>query len=192
MLPIDMQYYSHTIKLYTFRSESPTQALIIFICWITLKFKPMLDNGANESEVRKAIQKTVLCYDNMCHVDTMKIARKDLPLPPPLNTAWKDIVKVIDRLHLRNHKDPRCKVSYDPDGKIPSTFNTMAAEQTFVWASRMKKIVCAMPRLHHFFYLHRAIKRRNKYTERCHLHNKIPVLPHLDKNHFNQNNDSQG
>ena len=44
----------------------------------------------------------------------------------------------------------------------------MAAEQTFVWASRFKKIVCAMPRLHHFFYLHRAIKRRNAYTERCH------------------------
>lgn len=53
----------------------------------------------------------------------------------------------------------------------------MAGEQTFVWASRLKKIVCAMTRLHQFFFLHRAVKRRNRYTELCYSKGKVPVLP---------------
>ena len=166
------------------RSESPTQAFVIFICWIHLKFHTLVEKGIAHKEIVNTISETVLSYDNMCNVDRMKITKKDLPFPPPLDKAWGNIGKVIDRLHLRNHKDPRCKKEFDSDKKINKEYNSMAAEQTFVWASRFKKIACAMPRLHHFFYLHRAIKRRNAYTERCHQMNRTPVLLKLTKDHY--------
>ena len=92
----------------------------------------------------KEISSTVLAYDNMCHVDNLKIARKNLPLPHPYNKLWKCINKVTDRLHLRNHVDQKCHTLYNPDDNIPKTYKTMACEQTFVWASRFKKVMCAM------------------------------------------------
>lgn len=79
--------------------------------------------------------KTILAYDNMCHVDG--------PSSPPLDKVWTSIIKVIDKLHIRNHKDAKCKTIYNPKGKVPEGFNTMAAEQTFVWGSRLKRIMCA-------------------------------------------------
>lgn len=79
---------------------------------------------------------------------------------------WQRVVKVIDRLHIRNHKDSKCKTAYNPDGRVATgKYNTMAAEQTNVWASRLRRIICAMPHIHQFFYLHRSIKRRNLYTQ---------------------------
>ena len=53
----------------------------------------------------------------------------------------------------------------------------MAAEQTFVWLSRFKKILCAMPKVHHLFYLHRMVKHRNAYTTACYKYGKKPLLP---------------
>ena len=123
------------------------------------------------------MSQTILAYDNMCHVDGLKVAAKNLPFPAPLDKAWACIIKVIDKLHIRNHKDAKCKKLYNPEGKVPEGYNSMAAEQTFVWGSRLKRIMCAMPRLHQFFYLHRAVKRRNDYTQRCHKLNKLPLLP---------------
>ena len=89
---------------------------------------------------------------------------------------WK---KIIDRLHISNHKDKKCKEKYDPSGlkeEIPNG-NTMAAEQTFVWLSRFKKILCAMPKVHHLFFLHRMVKHRNNYTVRCYKNGRKPLLP---------------
>jgi hypothetical protein len=37
--------------------------------------------------------------------------------------------------YLRNHVDPKCKQLYNADDKVPEQFNTMACEQTFVWAN---------------------------------------------------------
>ena len=147
----------------------------------------MKDAGMSDEELVKAMENLCLAYDNMCHLDSLKISKRDLPFPPPLNQAWKLLSKVIDRLHLRNHVDPKCKLLYNAEDKLPSAYNTMACEQTFVWASRLKKVICAMPRLHQFFFLHRSVKRRNKYTELCHLHRKTPVLPKLSQvNRFSQ------
>jgi hypothetical protein len=47
----------------------------------------------------------ILSYDNMCHLDCLKAVKEDLPLPAPFNKMWGIIKKVIDRLHLGNHKD---------------------------------------------------------------------------------------
>lgn len=75
------------------------------------------------------MSETILAYDNMCHLDGMNVAKQDLPFPHPLNKMWLTIVKVIDRLHIRNHKDQKCKTLHNQNGKIPEKFNSMAAEQ---------------------------------------------------------------
>jgi len=153
-----------------FRSESPSQVFLIVLTWLFTILKSL--NPFNWSKI-------FLSYDNMCHLDGMKICRKDLPWPSPWNKAWQSINKIIDCLHLKNHKDKECKIKYNPSKlkeDIPEG-NTMAAEQTFVWLSRYKKILCAMPKIHHMFYLHRMVRRRNKYTVLCYKHNKKPVLP---------------
>ena len=51
-------------------------------------------------------------------MDGLRMASLDLPLCKPFDKAWKQITKVIDRLHLRNHVDPRCKEMYDPEKKF--------------------------------------------------------------------------
>ena len=92
---------------------------------------------------------------------------------------WSDIIKIIDTLHIKNHKDSRCKELYDPEkikGDNPS-LNTMSCEQTFVWLSRFKKILSAMRKTHFHFYLHRMVKRRNIYIEYCYANNRRPLLP---------------
>ena len=58
----------------------------------------------------------------------------------------------------------------------------MVAEQTFVWLSRFKKILCAMPKVHHLFYLHRMVKHRIAYTTACYKNKKKPLLPKARKN----------
>jgi hypothetical protein len=120
---------------------------------------------------------TILAYDNMYHMDSLVISKSNLPLPKPYDQVWKYIGKVIDRLHLRNHVDEKCKRLYNADDKIPKQFNTLACEQTFIWASRFKKVMCAMPHIHQFFFLHRIVKHRNRYNEKCHQHRKLPILP---------------
>ena len=147
------------------------------ILWLYRKFKVLKDEGHSDEDIRQAISSVCLTYDNMCHMDGLLVSKDDLPLPCPFNESWKLISKAIDRLHLRNHVDPKCKKLYNPDDKIPVGFNTMACEQTFIWASRYKKIICAMPHVHQFFFLHRLVKYRNKYNEKCHRNSKTPLLP---------------
>ena len=87
--------------------------------------------------------------------------------------------KVIDRLHLRNHKNELCHKLYSAEplkAKCPD-LNTMVAEQTFAWSARYKKILNAMPMRRFLFYYHRMVVRRNKYTSECHKLKKTPLLP---------------
>ena len=87
-----------------------------------------------------------LSYDNMCHVDELKLLSKPLALPAPYDRMWLEIAKVIDPLHLANHTRKKCKELYNPE-KVKSTFpeaNFMSAEQTFAWQGRYKKIFNSM------------------------------------------------
>lgn len=147
---------------------------IIILSWLCAVLKTI--NPVNWCKV-------FLAYDNMCHLDGLRAARKVLPWPEPWDKAWISIRKIIDSLHIRNHKDKTCQEKYDPrplKEEIPNG-NTMAAEQTFVWLSRYKKILCAMPKVHHLFYLHRIVKHRNKYTVKCYKNGKKPLLPKARK-----------
>ena len=124
--------------------------------------------------------KMYLAYDNMCNLCKLRVTREPLPLPAPLDRAWLELNKVIDSFHLPNHVDPRCRQLYSPDGlkEAHPHINTQAGEQTFVWLSRFKYILCAMNKTHHFFYLHRmVIRRRNAYSAKCYKNGRKPILP---------------
>lgn len=120
-----------------------------------------------------------LAYDNMCNLARMKVAQAPLSFPSPLDRLWLDVNKVIDVFHFRNHVSPDCKVKYSP-AKLKEEnpdFNTQAGEQTFVWVYRFSHILCSMNKVHHLFYLHCMVLRRNEYSSRCYLHGKKPILP---------------
>ena len=121
----------------------------------------------------------VIAYDNMCHLDSLKAARNDLPLEAPFNIMWKSVTKIIDDLHIHNHTDPKCLEMYHPL-KVRQQhphYNLMCAEQTFVWLSRFKKIVSSMNKTHHCFFIHRTVKLRNSYTQVCMQYGRRPLLP---------------
>ena len=94
-----------------------------------------------------------------------------------------EILSVLQNYTLKQkkqHVDPRCQ-QYHPDivrETIPD-MNTMACEQTFACVSRYKKILSAMPKTHHHFYLHRMVQRRNKYLSLCYALGRKPVQPRV-------------
>ena len=154
------------------RSELPSQVFLIVITWLYNVLKEIpVDLWEN----------VVLVYDNMCHLDGMRAARCALPFPKPWDNMWQAVGKVLDRFHFSNHVDESCKVKYNPENFLLNDDNSEVAEQTFVWVGRFKKIVCAMPKVHHLFFLHRMVKRRNKYTSACYKRGKKPVLPKMKK-----------
>ena len=68
------------------RSESPSQVFLVIIAWL---FEILKDIPVEEWE------EIVLSYDNMCHVNSMKVAQSPLPLPEPYDTMWIKITKVF-------------------------------------------------------------------------------------------------
>jgi len=91
------------------------------------------------------------------------------------------INKVIDDLHIKNHRDPSCQKLYSTENlrqQLPEA-NTIAAEQTFAWLSRHKKVLCAMPKVHFHFYLQRLVKKRNAYIEHCYETGKRVLSPKI-------------
>lgn len=122
----------------------------------------------------------------MCHLNNLTVARHPLPLPGSLTHIWSDVNKVIDELHIKNHKDPSCKLNYSTESLKADNpdFNTMACEQTFAWLSRYKKVLCAMQKMHFHFYLHRMVKRRNKYISFCYLNKRRPLSPKPKKSDY--------
>ena len=102
----------------------------------------------------------------ICNLARLNAARTPLPLPPPLDQMWLKTTKIIDVFHLRNHISEECKHQFSPlsvKQQYPD-MNTQVGEQTFTWLYHFKHILCAMPKVHHLFYLHRMVVRRNKYT----------------------------
>ena len=148
-----------------FRSESPSQVFLIVLQWLLALLK-----------CSQSIPKITLAYDNICNLARLKVAQKPLPLPPPLDMAWRNVEKIIDVFHFGNHVSPDCKRNFCPDKlkKENPNFNTQAGEQTFVWVGRFK---CSMNKNHHLFYLHRMVFRRNLYTAKCYRNGRKPILP---------------
>ena len=122
-----------------------------------------------------------IAYDNMCNVDRLKAAKKDLPFPKPFNKLWERIRKIIDTFHLKNHKREQCHKVYNPKllKDTHPLYNTQSCEQTFAWIGRFHRILSAMPKVHNNFFLHRLIQRRNDYNAFCYGHGRKPILPNV-------------
>ena len=95
--------------------------------------------------------------------------RKPLPLAGPMADFWSKITKVIDNVHLGNHKRPACKEDYHPNQvkDIILDANLMICEETYAWCGRFKKILNYFPKTMFHFMLHHLVKMRNRYTEYC-------------------------
>lgn len=156
-----------------YKSEGPTQVALLMLKYLQKKLKDV---------PQVEWHNYIICYDNMCNVCKLRLLQNDLPLPNPFQTVWKDVVKVIDGLHIKNHsKNKDCATLYNPD-QIRETFphaNLMVCEQTFSWLSKFKKILNSMPKYKQLFMLHRLCKWRNLYTEYCYSQGMKPVLPAL-------------
>ena len=110
----------------SYRSEGPAQVFLLALTWLVSAFA---------KATREERQSVVVAYDNMCRLDGLKVAQEPLPLPRDLQYIWRDVTKVIDELHLKNHRDRSChqKYSFASIKQSNPEFNTMACEQTFAW-----------------------------------------------------------
>ena len=133
---------------------------------------------------REQRKRLTLSYDNMCHLNNLKVARSPLPLLGHLSHIWIDVKKIIDTLHISNHKDQLCH-KLDQLKRENPDMNTMCCEQTFAWLSRYKRILTSMPKTHHHFYLHRMVRRRNNYIEQCYTNRRRPILPSIKQSETN-------
>ena len=112
------------------------------------------------------------------NIERMHVARKPLPLPPPMDKAWMNVDKVIDIFHFGNHVSPQCKERFSP-AKLKEEnpdFNTQAGEQTFVWVSRFQHILCSCQKIITYFIC-TVWYWEETYTAKCYKRNKKPVLP---------------
>ena len=75
-----------------YKSEGPTQVALLM-----LKYLMKILKGVEPEQWHKYF----LSYDNMCHVDSLKLLRNSLALEEPFSTVWLDINKVIDPLHIK-------------------------------------------------------------------------------------------
>jgi len=166
------QFFSvTTLVLFLCRSESPSQVFYILLQWLLSLVQSTGDTHS--------IPPVILAYDNMCNLARLNAARTPLPFPPPLDQMWLKTTKIIDTFHVRNHISEDCKRLFSP-AKVKQQYpnmNTQAGEQTFTWLYHFRHILCVMPKVHHLFYLHRIVIRRNKYTGKCYRHGKKPILP---------------
>ena len=74
---------------------------------------------------RRTVRRFHSC-DNMCNLDKLLVAKKPLPLPKPYDKIWLKVRKIVDRLQIRNHKNPECCLKYGSDDlkeKLPSLNN---------------------------------------------------------------------
>ncbi|KAJ7386008.1 hypothetical protein OS493_012341 [Desmophyllum pertusum] len=87
-------------------SESPSQAFLLAVHYLYLRLKNVPPTQWPDFN---------LSYDNMCNVDKMKAAKEALPLEAPYDKLWLSVTKVIDLLHLQNHKNEQCHKLFNPE-----------------------------------------------------------------------------
>ena len=115
------------------KSEFPVQVALLMIAFFCL-FLPDVPVSDWSS--------VVLNYDNICNVDRLLMMRKPIPLSGHMSTFWSRITKVINNVHLGNHKRAECQESYNPE-KIKNILpdaNLMICEETYSWCGRYKKV----------------------------------------------------
>ena len=165
----DLFYYgicwSHTLPC--IRSESPSQVFLIIIQWLLSVHK------SNSSSQEKS--SIYLAYDNVCNLAKLKVAQSPLPFPSPLikfGWTWTTcftLKNIFLPNAIKSFLLQKWRMNITQDG-----------EQTFVWVHRFSHILCSMNKIHHLFYLHRMVIRRNEYTSKCYVNGKKTLLPKGD------------
>jgi len=159
-----------------YRSEDPTQVSLP-----TIKFCSLIIQVCTVA----MISTIFLFYDNMCNLERLKLwdcNPKDFTKEARLGfSVFNRINKGVDALHIKNHVRVECRNEYPKViENLRSTFerpNTEAAEQTFVWLGRFKRLLNSMSKRKHHFFLHSLVRERNEYTEWCFSLNITPKLP---------------
>ena len=131
----------------------------------------------------RSSQKYFLSYDNVCNLSNMRLWREPLPIKSFTNLWTENLIKIIDSIHLHNHKRESCHKDFNPKilkEKLPDG-STVICKQTFCWLGRFKRILNALPKHRFEFMLHRLIIHQNRCTEYCHLTKKCPHLQSMKK-----------
>ena len=85
------------------RTEGPGQVFLITIQYLLQQLMDMPEEQWEDF---------ILSLDNMCNLDKLRVAKKPLPLPKPYDKIWLKVRKIVDRLQMRNHKNPECCLKY--------------------------------------------------------------------------------
>ena len=182
---LSQYWYSFPFFTFFFSPKFPLLCLNIFLCYESALLVGLITTSIVQNYLKAEIPDPSdwnsfhLVYDNMCHLRELRLLQNSLDLPSPYCDMWQKFNCCIDELHIRNHTRESCKRLYNTDLlKAQHPFaNTMAAEQTFCWLSRYKKILNSMGKTHFHFLLHRLVVGRNSYTQRCYQLNRRPLLP---------------
>ena len=97
------------------------------------------------------------------------------------------VFTVIDDLHSKNHIES-CRQTWNPQmiRELYPNANLSCCEQTFAWLGRFKKILNMMGKVHHHFFLHCLVKRRNLYITRLYEEGRRSLLE-IDKEYVEDN-----
>ena len=125
-----------------FKSEGPAQVAVIVLTFLlailcpSVPFDEWEKLGTDMRFIFFLLSKffAVLSYDNMCHLDSLKMFRKPLPAKGAFVLAWQKITKVIDDFHCKNHVEV-CRQTWNPDliRDVYPNANLVCCEQTFAW-----------------------------------------------------------
>ena len=78
---------SHLLGIH--RSEGPSQVFLLTLTWLLAAFG---------KEKRERWQDIILSYDNMCHLDNLKVSKENLPLPGKILLCYKHIYGISGRI----------------------------------------------------------------------------------------------
>ncbi len=114
-----------------------------------------------------------IAYD-MCNLAWLNGAQLPLPFPPPLEQQmWLNATKIIDTFHLKNHISEKCKrLFFKLKSSILAWIRKSENKLSPGCITLSILFLCAMPKLHHLFYLHRMVVRRNQYTVKYYMYGK--------------------
>ena len=70
------------------RSEGPAQVFLLTLTWLVTAFQHM---------TRDEWESIILCYDNMCHLNNLKVVKNPLPLPGITNGLTIALASLVPR-----------------------------------------------------------------------------------------------
>lgn len=123
------------------RTEGPGQVFLITIQYLLQQLMDMPEEQWEDF---------IWSCDNMCNLDKLRVAKKPLPLPKPYDKIWLKVRKIVDRLQMRNHKNPECCLKYGSDDlkeKLPSSNNLAKTKQSGTGTTRLSAILLSWKEL---------------------------------------------